>query len=246
MKEFTCVLVDDDPWTLIDLRSCIEQSGFPFRVEGEARSAEQALTLIGRLSPDLVITDICMGGMSGLDMLEECRKNHCGAEFVILSGFLEFEYARRAMKSSVHHYLAKPISLHEVKATLQSVYMSLSGQTEGASGQSDGIEQILDYLRKNIDASPSLGEVADRFHLSHPYFSEMFKRETGKSFVQYKNELRMERAKKLLVETKAPVSEISLFCGFANAAYFCAMFKQLNDITPQQYRALHHQGGETP
>ena len=170
-------------------------------------------------------------------MIEECRRQKCRAEFAILSGYSEFKYARRAMENEVRYYLLKPINLHEVRRLLENVAASLSGRQSSCFVDRSTITRIVEYLRENLDQSMSLTEIAELFFLNKSHLSEMFKRETGKSFVQYKNEMRLEKAKTLLKETHTSIAQIGHQCGFQDAAYFTAVFRQANGVTPQQYRA---------
>lgn len=237
MTQFTCIIADDDPWALVDIRNCIMQCNTNFEIIGEATNAGRALDLLEQLRPDLAITDICMGDMSGLDMIEECRRRKYETVFVIVSGYSEFRFAQRAMKNQVHHYVLKPVSLQELRYALTNVQDALRGiESKSVAEERSVIKQIVEYVRLRIDEKLSLSEVADHFFINRTYLSELFKKETGKSFVQYKNGLRMEMAKSLLQETDSPIFEICSRCGFHDAAYFIALFRQINGLTPQQYR----------
>lgn len=240
MRKYTCVVADDDPWALVDIRACIELCDGAFEIVGEARNAEKALELIAGKAPDLVITDICMGAMSGLDLIEECRRRKYEAVFMILSGYSEFEYARRAMRNMVNWYVLKPINPVEAKLVFSAIREALSGREPGGDALlGDTIGRVIEYMRQNIGERIGLTEVAERFFINRTYLSELFKRQTGKSFVQYKNELRLEKAKTLLTETDCAICDIAEQCGFSDAAYFSAMFKQVNGVTAQQYRNAH-------
>jgi AraC-like DNA-binding protein len=82
----------------------------------------------------------------------------------------------------------------------------------------------------------TLEEVASHVHLSSFYFSKLFKKETGKNFVRYVNDEKMELAKEMLISTPLPIDVISSDLGFSHTSYFCKIFKKKFATTPKSYR----------
>ena len=78
--------------------------------------------------------------------------------------------------------------------------------------------------------------MADAFFINRTYLSEMFRERFGKNFVQYKNEVRIERAKVLLTDTRLSIAQIAAQCGFDNTSYFAVVFRQITGRTPGQFR----------
>ena len=101
---------------------------------------------------------------------------------------------------------------------------------------SPAIEKAIFYIMTDVGKKFSLEEIASLCHLSPSYFSSLFKQETGKTFVKYINDLRIEKAKILLQENKKSVLDISLECGFNTLTHFIKIFKQITGLTPSQYR----------
>lgn len=95
---------------------------------------------------------------------------------------------------------------------------------------------ILSYLRENFAGEVSLTETASRFHMSEKYFSRFFKKNFSLTFVEYVNQLRIEKAEDLLANSSLPITEIALRCGFSSSSYFNKRFKTLMGITPSAYR----------
>ena len=106
--------------------------------------------------------------------------------------------------------------------------------------------QITDYLLKPVDLTRYLQEhlseeislnlLADVFHLNPQYIGQLFKNEIGVYFLSYLTNIRMERAKKLLVSTDLPVSEVAQRSGYADYRVFTKTFKKAEGVTPSQYR----------
>ncbi|MFB9274810.1 response regulator transcription factor [Cohnella cellulosilytica] len=117
------LLVDDEPLVLEGLTFMIDWEGHGFRVCGEACDGEEALERIQTLNPDLVVTDIRMPVMDGLQLIEHCTKElNAPCRFVILSGHDDFAFARQALACGVLDYWLKPIDAEEIHAALREIH----------------------------------------------------------------------------------------------------------------------------
>ena len=92
------------------------------------------------------------------------------------------------------------------------------------------------FIQMNFSRKLSLNEIAAASGLSAPYFSTIFKKEMGENLSTYLNRLRVEKARRLLVETDLPLSKISLSCGFEDQSWFSKIFKSYSGINPAKYR----------
>ena len=237
MRFYDCILIDDDRWALSDIKTTMPLETVGFRVAGEYTCADDALTDMPSIKPSLIISDICMGGTSGLEMIAECRRRGYEAEFIIISGYSDFAYAQQAINVDVCAYILKPLDIVESERALRKAYARLNGLTNlHEDDHQHTIEHIRDYIRKNFDKRLSLDDVADAFFINRTYLSELFRERFGKTFVQYKNEVRIEHAHILLTTTQKSVTEIASLCGFDSASYFALVFKQITGISPGSLR----------
>lgn len=117
----TLLIVDDEAQIRSGLRSIIPWENYSVSVIGTAASGAEALDKIRYYEPDIVITDIQMPGMSGLELVRRAKKEQFDCSFVILSGYDEFEYARTAIKYGVKEYLLKPISIKDLTELISSL-----------------------------------------------------------------------------------------------------------------------------
>lgn len=97
-------------------------------------------------------------------------------------------------------------------------------------------KNIIRYIRENIDKELTRESIAEQFYMSKGYISNIFKKETGKSLIDYINEEKVNKAKELLVMTPMPVSVVAMEVGFDNFSYFSRLFKKLAGSSPQNYR----------
>lgn len=124
MKKFmeTVFIADDEANIREGLKCIIDWEELGFSVCGEAANGEDALKEILRLAPSLVLLDIRMPKLYGLEVIEQARKLGYEGTFVILSGFSDFKYAQTAMKFGVKYYLTKPMDEEELEKVVKEVY----------------------------------------------------------------------------------------------------------------------------
>ncbi|OKP90956.1 hypothetical protein A3844_03635 [Paenibacillus helianthi] len=107
---FKVVLADDETIALEGLRTLTDWEELGFEICGACENGEEALSMVEECSPDLVITDIRMPGIDGLELIKQVRDLDIEQPiFIVLSGYGEFEYARTALRYGVRHYLLKPV-----------------------------------------------------------------------------------------------------------------------------------------
>ena len=106
---YTVIVAEDEELLLTNLVQKIQKADPDFLVAGTAQTGDQALALVEKLSPDLVITDIRMPVMDGITLLTKVREQFPFTKFIITSGFSDFEYAKKAITLKVSDYLLKPV-----------------------------------------------------------------------------------------------------------------------------------------
>ena len=121
MNPYKIMLVDDEE----EVRTSIVRKGdwqdAGFEVIGDAENGKEALEKIEQNEPDVVLTDIRMPYMDGLEMAENIRQRYPSIKIVIFSGFDEFEYAKKAIKLNVIEYILKPVNVEELTAILKKI-----------------------------------------------------------------------------------------------------------------------------
>jgi AraC-like DNA-binding protein/CheY-like chemotaxis protein len=124
------LVAEDEPRILANIVKKIEASDPGFRVVATAANGREALEKAQALTPDVVVTDIVMPLMSGLDMVAALKGSVPGVQVVIVSGYGEFPYAQRAISLGVTDYLLKPLRPADVAATLRRLRERLSRQAD--------------------------------------------------------------------------------------------------------------------
>ena len=125
------LLVDDEPFILQGIKMLIDWEQEGFEIAGMAANGKEAIAFLEQEEVDLIIADIRMPEMTGLELLETIKREKLSnAYFVILSGYADFEYARRAMQNECTEYLLKPIDREMLLKLLEKVYTMRSKDRE--------------------------------------------------------------------------------------------------------------------
>ena len=112
------LIADDEPKIRRGLHAQLGRLGLPIRVVAEAEDGERALEAAERCRPDILLVDINMPFMNGLEFIDALRRTRADAKVIVITGYEEFEYAKRALELNVQAYLLKPIEIEELRATL--------------------------------------------------------------------------------------------------------------------------------
>ncbi len=100
------------------------------------------------------------------------------------------------------------------------------------------VRRSIEYTEKHYDESLNLNIISQHLELNKCYFCDLFKKETGKNYSQFLNEVRIEKSKYLLLNTNLSILEIALTVGYNNQNYYNIAFKKITGITPLKYRNL--------
>lgn len=156
MKRWKVLLVDDEAYILEMLRDMIPWEFYGFELAGTAGNAREAMKAYYEKRPDLIITDICMEGVSGIEFITKLRLQDAGVKVLILSAYDRFEYAQRALKLNVDGYLLKPVVREELVSQLLEIHRSLEEEPD-YRGQLRCLKESLDELEQEYSRSQLLG-----------------------------------------------------------------------------------------
>lgn len=237
-------LADDEIWETIGLKKLLEKSGLPVQVIGEAENGIVALEQIEKKKPDILITDIRMPGLNGLELAEEIRKRRIPLEIIVLSGYAEFEYAKKAMQWGVRDYLLKPVEQEDLHQVLEKI-IGKSGKclvdaqelTERSTLENPTImKQILREIQDSYTEDITLNSLAEKYNISVSRLSTRMKENLGMSFTKYLTSRRVQRAKELLIDESLSIEQIAEMVGYRDYFYFIRVFKKATGVSPSVYR----------
>lgn len=245
-----CLIVEDEKILRKGLILTTEWKEHSCEVVGEAANGAEALKLIKELSPDLVITDIKLPIMGGLDLIEKAREIS-DVEFIIISGYNDFSYTKKAIHLGVAEYITKPIEEEELYETLDNVVRKIKKKGMNLenilapelkykgitiSTKNRYILQAMKYIEENYEKNISMKDVCKSLLISESYLTKLFKNHTDYSFVDYLTGYRMQKACELLNDSTLRIYAIAEAVGYRDQRYFSVLFKKYVGVTPREYR----------
>ena len=241
------LIVDDDEMACLGLQNRLKDIAFSHQMEISAvHSAEEALQYAKWQSVDILLTDIQMTGMNGLELISEMLKIHPRLLSIIITAYPTFPYAHQAIQLGVVGFLLKPVARDEMCETIQKAVGRAEEQRLGAAtlpvaqidGGADPVAWAKTYVQQHLSDEINMALVANMLNLSYSYFSKLFKKETGQTFTQYIVDVKMQAAASMLLAGKR-TSEIAAELGYLAPQNFNRAFLNYWRCTPGEYRKAH-------
>lgn len=216
------------------------------------------LEKIRELKPDVVITDIKMPVLDGLSMIQTAKEE--GIDFlpVVLTSYSDFDYARKSITLNVFDYLLKPVSddklkelmtraktqIEEIRKNRQAtelVYSDAAASPESTVILNTTVSNTyVKYALEKIESSwkdhISIESIASELHISASYLSRVFKKECARTFLDFLNRFRIQKAIELLVTGKYRVYEVAEMTGFSDYKRFYETFREYTSIAPTDFK----------
>jgi two-component system response regulator YesN len=252
------VIVEDEHLIRKGLINTIDWLGMECIIIGEAANGMEGLERILELRPDLVITDIKMPLMSGVDMLQNASEQH-DFEKIILTSYGEFEYAKKAIDLRVFDYLLKPIDEDKLKNVIQKVkdkieesnilkqfknaikdyknieLVNVEFYLKTSNNKSKYTQEAIKYIKENYSKKANIEEISERLAVSTSYLSRKFKDETTYTFHDFLNRFRIQKSIDLLIKAQYKVYEISYMVGFTDYKHYSTVFKKYINSSPLEF-----------
>jgi two-component system response regulator YesN len=160
---YRVMIVDDEPFILDGLSEAVDWSAYGLDLVGRAENGRQALDKLREIPVDLLITDITMPIMNGLELIRSAREIRPELLVIILSGYNEFDYLRVGMQLGIENYLLKPVNFTELFSTLSSTVLKLNDSERRYAIRDDDIDIIKDNLMlRRMTGQIQLSEFEER------------------------------------------------------------------------------------
>lgn len=232
----------------------------------EATNGEEGLKLASENIPDIIITDIMMPIMDGMEMIKKIKedKNICHIPIIILTAKASLDDQIAGIKSGIDDYLVKPFSASYLEARivsllaqrkqLQDRYIQmLPGEKEASKDilklskpqisnyDEEFINKVMNFIEKNIEKSNlTIDEFASYLNMSRTVFYRKLKAITGLSPIEFIMKMRINRAAQLIEDGKLTFSQIAYISGFTDPKYFSKCFKRFKNMTPSEYKDQYY------
>ncbi|MGO4348103.1 response regulator [Paenibacillus sp. MCAF9] len=238
---YRLLLVDDEADTREALSSYFPWQEVGFQIIGQCGNGKEALNFIQNHDKiDVILTDIKMPVMSGLELAEVIHEQKHNIHVIFLSSYREFEYAQKALRYRVNNYIVKPAKYQVLldvfaglRDELEAAKHALDQPPSGTSNEGLIITQIKAYIQ-NQYKDANLEDAAKQVYLNANYLSYLFKQKTGQNFTDYLIQVKMKVAMRLIQENQYKTYEISEMVGYSNAKNFTRTFKSYYGKTPSE------------
>ena len=245
------LIVDDEKYVRMGIKSDTDWALIGCEVVGEASNGLEALEVAENTRPDLVISDIRMPKMDGIELAEKLIEKYPNVKVIFLTAYNEFEYARQAVRIGVSDYLLKPFSDGELEGSIQRL-LHLHPNAPASSSELEEqliplkkkeevsnryVSAAIEYIEEHYpDSDFSLGALAESMSVSEGHISRLFKSETDISINNYLTKYRIKMAMDYLKDVQVKVYEVAEKVGYQDIAYFSNTFKKLVGKTPSDYQ----------
>lgn len=254
------LIVEDEEIIRRGLVYTIDWLGMDCMVAGAAANGREGLALLESCEPDIVLADILMPEMTGLEMLEAAQGLPVKPfKSILLTSYADFDYARKAVQLQAADYLLKPVDEEELKTAIAKVRDSLAEKKAYAdmvalnkkmemepladwevyfktdAAKNTYVAQALACIRERYHEKISIEAIAEELEVSASYLSRKFKEATSHTFLELLMKYRIQKAISLLNRGTYRVYEVSDLTGFTDYKHFCVVFKKYTRTSPTEF-----------
>lgn len=249
------LIVDDEPIAVRGMMEGIDRKACGLTHIWTAYSGENALQILNAQQVDLMLCDIEMPGLNGIELLRAVRRVNKDIVCIFLTCQAKFEYAQEAVALGCREYLLKPVPYDVLTEKIRAAVKELEIQNHrqeleryrpeapdaAASRENRSQEEIVAeveaYILENLsDSALLVSDIAEKMFLNKDYLNRVFKKQKGLSISQFLIGERMKLAGLLLADPKNSVNYAAERTGYDNYPYFASSFKRYYGCSPTQYQ----------
>lgn len=246
---YKVVVAEDETLILNSIVRNIIALDIGFDVVGTAEDGKTAIELVEKHLPDVLVTDISMPIMDGLELLKIVSSKDPQIKKIVISGYDEFKYAQQALKYEATDYLLKPLNKEELFEAFNKIRISLDAQRnivknnilqlkDNYTYYTEEIAHLVEvYIKENYTHEINFDLISKNFNFNSSYLSKIFTKHIGENPSKYLMSLRINKAKHLLQNNKElSIKDIGEIVGYPNQFYFSRIFKSIIGKSPGSYR----------
>ncbi|HQL35020.1 MAG TPA: response regulator [Bacillota bacterium] len=244
------LVVDDEKLVRKGIVLGVDWPALGCMVVAEASNGLEGLEAAEKYNPDLIITDIKMPKMDGIEMLRRLRQINKDVYVIFLTAHSDFSYAQRAVKFSASDYLLKPFQDGELEETVLRIKKKITEERKQVDSnikqfsvmlkkgdKSKYVMEAVDYIANHYnDRNLSIETIAESLGISGGHLSHIFKKETDYTIMSYITRYRIRTAMNMLSDCRHKVYEVAEMVGYRDITYFSSIFKKMVGLSPSEYQ----------
>ena len=257
---YRLLIVEDESWIRMGLETIINWPALDVKLMPSAANGEEALMRVQAQKPDIVLTDIRMPQMDGLELMRRLHEKYPEIMIIVISGYDDFSYAQKAIQYGAFSYVLKPIEESGLESEIRRCIREIEArkvryaavpaaeavapaeaereqeEPDGQAGVRAVVSEAAEYIVENLaDPDLSLSGISAALHTNYAYLSHAFKKDMNLGVTEYIMHRRIELARKQLA-TDMSLQQVAEAVGYPNFQYFIRVFKKVTGTTPAQYR----------
>ena len=241
------LVVEDEEMIRKGIMLTVDWPSLGCMVCGEAANGEEGLARAEELKPDLIVTDLKMPRMDGLEMIKRLREADNPVDVIILTAYDSFEYAQSAIRLGAVDFLVKPFRDGELEEAVTRILKRKEREAVPAAKSlelpetrtkvSRYVRLAADYIAEHyMDPDITIAGIAESMGISEGHLSHTFKKETNLTILNYLTRVRVRRAMELLKSGDYKVYEVAEMSGYRDITYFSNTFRKVTGVSPTEYQ----------
>ena len=249
------LLIADDEYVIRSGLESLDWESIGVEVCAVAENGPDALKKILATSPGIILSDIKMPGISGIELAHECRKHDQNGLFIFFTGHSEFNLVKEALVAEAFDYILKPSTPEAIFECVQRAVnkIDVGKRVKISEGEFDDTVEgcdigvffdvrdeqtakILDFIKENYAGDCTLRQVSKSLNYSPVHLNRILRKNTPYTFHELLMIMRLFKACRYLIDTKMPILNVAENVGIGDQRYFSQVFKRTFGMTPGQYR----------
>lgn len=255
---YRLLIVDDEPKIIEGIKLMLNWKAYDINQIITATGYEEAIQKAMEFKPHIGIVDVCIDTARGYDMIETLNSFALPTKYIMVSGYDEFEYARKAIHAGAKDYLMKPIDQTELRRAVEKIIVEdFNGSIRADSIDDENIDPVLRVpysslsnltgkvilmVKGEYSKNVNLKVIADQFKMNSNYLGQIFLKETHLKFSEYLMAYRMIQAWEKIENTSEKVYNIAREVGYSNINYFYTHFRSYFGVSPSDLRKTEETG----
>lgn len=233
------MIADDENYMLEAMENLIDWKKMECQLVFKAKNGQVLLEQMKKNPPDIIITDIKMPLVSGIEVAKYVYESRLPIKVIILSAYADFQYAQEAIKYDVCGYIIKTSVIEMLPGMIQKAIGKLSTPMETEKDNEeyyadDILGRLQKYIAEHYTDKLNLTRIAQEIHANGSYLSRLYKTKTGQNLFDVINKMKLEKAKEYMSQGMR-IYEIAQLVGFDDVSYFSRVFRKHEGCSPREY-----------